>query len=306
MLSNRPRDLRDLSDRRPFFSRPNMFKGDSIRGPGMIILQVLRAVTLITLITAAVACWTLIIKIDTSNGFFFFDAASLFFTSNIAVFLAVSELPIAKSYFRRTWPVLSEESGLTWLGFAMSLIGCNILGKLNQPANSSKKLGLPFWRLVLAAGVLAITFGIINIVCSFIFRDSANGISARVVRSEGSLAAPSQAASSYKEQYSVRSNSLRGEKTKSKFMSMFWKKDKSHNATERPEISAPMPSQTHQQYDVERDPAYSPVSYSRGQRDEDEWDRRSPIVPEVKRPDTALHPIHSRTSRYSEAHMSRF
>ncbi|KAF7532715.1 hypothetical protein G7Z17_g13606 [Cylindrodendrum hubeiense] len=304
-----------------------MFKGDSIRGPGMIILQFLRAFTLITLITAAVACWTLIIKIDTSSGFFFFDAASLFFTSNIAVFLAVSELPIAKSYFRRTWPVISDESGFTWLGFAMSLIGCNILGKLNQPANSTKNLGLAFWRLVLSAGILAITFGLVNIVCSFIFRDSANGINARVVRSDGRLSAPNQDAPSYKEQYSVRSNSVREDKPKTTFMSFFWKR-KGQNAgstSPRPQISDPMPSHLHRQYDVERDPAYSPASYTRTPGDEDEWDRRSPIAPDVRRPATALHPAmhptqqdlnppapglypghNRRSSRYSEAHMSRF
>ncbi|KAK7416377.1 hypothetical protein QQZ08_012034 [Neonectria magnoliae] len=295
-----------------------MLNGDSIRGPGMIILQVLRAITLITLVTASVACWTLIIKIDTSNGFFFFDAASLFFTSTISVLLAVSELPIAKSYFRRTWPVLSDESGLTWLGFAMTLIGCNILGKLNQPANASDEIGLPFWRLVLAAGVLAITFGIFNIVCSFVFSDSANGISARIVRSEGSLAS-SHVPPMYKDQYSVRSNSVRNEKSKSAFMSFFWKKKDGQNHMEtspRPEISGPIHSHVQPDYDVEREAPYSPPS--RSPEAGGEWDRRSPIVPGVKRPDTALHPMHSRrdtdlrpmhsrrSSRYSEANMSRF
>jgi hypothetical protein len=277
----------------------------------MIILQVLRAFTIIGLLTAAVACWTLIIKIDTSNGWFFFDAASLFFTSTISVFIVVSELPVARGYFRRTWPVLSDECGLTWLGVAMTIIGCNILGKLNQPANSSKKLGMPFWRLVLAAGVLAITFGICNIVCSFIFRDSANEISARIVRSEGSLANSHPKAPSLKE-YSVRSNSVKSEKGKSTFMSFFWGKDKKDKqektgSSPRPEISGPMPSQAYQQYDVERDPAYSPSVDQNPNGDQWDYDRRSPIAPDIRRPDTALHPMnHGHVSRYSEAHMSRF
>lgn len=280
-----------------------MFK-DSIRGPGMIILQVLRAFTIIGLLAAAVASWTLIIKIDTSNGWFFFDAASLFFTSSICAFLIVSELPVARGYFRRTWPVLSDDCGLTWLGVAMTVVGCNVLGKLNQSSNTSKKLGLPFWRLVLAAGVLAITFGICNIVCSFIFRDSANGISARIVRSEGSLADSHPRAPSLKEHYSVRSNSVKSEKGKSKFMSFFWgkdKKEKTHGGSPRPEISGPMPSQMHQQYDVERDPAYSP-SVESPSAENWQYDRRSPIAPGVRRPDTALHPMNHDSIRYPEPH----
>ncbi|KAF7554409.1 hypothetical protein G7046_g6831 [Stylonectria norvegica] len=278
-----------------------MFNNDSLRGPGMIVLQVLRAFTLIGLATAVAACWTLIIKIDTANGFFFFDAASLFFTSTISVLLALSELPFARGYFRRTWPVLSEQHGLTWLGLAMTLIGCNILGKLNQPANSSDKLGLPFWRLVLAAGILSITFGVLNIICSFIFHDGKNGINARSVRSQGSLATSIKGApiksDPYNDQYSVRSASLRNEKTKTKFMSMFWKKDAGGKPSEKPTISHPMPAH----YDVER---------NAGSDDEWDHDRRSPIVPEIRRPDTALHPINgahtARSSYYSEAHMSRF
>ncbi|CAM1509383.1 Fc.00g031220.m01.CDS01 [Cosmosporella sp. VM-42] len=279
-----------------------LFSTDSLRGPGMIILQALRVFTIIGLAAAVTACWTLIIKIDTSNGFFFFDAASLFFTSTISVFLAISELPLARSYFRRTWPILSEESGFTWLGLAMILIGCNILGKLNQPHNSPDEIGLPFWRLVLASGILSITFGLVNIICSFIFRDGANGINARNVRSEGSLAKSTKGSFPSNDDYSVRSNSLRNEKTKSKFRSMFWKKESGGKPSEKPSISAPI--QTHNaHYDVERDAG-----------SDDDWDRdhdrRSPIVPELKRPDTALHPMHAprtaRSSYYSEAHMSRF
>ncbi|KAF4982122.1 hypothetical protein FZEAL_2182 [Fusarium zealandicum] len=275
--------------------------GEGIRGPGMIFLQGLRAVTLIGLTAAAIACWILLIKIDTSNGFFFFDAASLFFTSSASVFLCISELPIAQSYFRRTWPVISDEHGLTWLGVAMALIGCNILGKLNQPANSSDKMGLPFWRLVLAAGILVITFGVMNIIASFIFRDGDNGINARIVRAEGSLAQAREEDSFSKPSLS-RSGSM-DEKPKSAFVSFFWKKRsaKTSPPTSRPNISQPMP----RDHDIERN---APPHYNQSES-EDEWDqdRRSPIVPEIRRPDTALHPIHTgRTSHYSEAHMSRF
>ncbi|KAM0425236.1 hypothetical protein ACHAPT_009553 [Fusarium lateritium] len=276
--------------------------GARFRGPGMIFLQILRGLTIIGLLAAVVACWVLIIKIDTTNGWFFFDAASLFFTSTAAVFLVVSELPIAKMYFRRTWPVLSEEHGLTWLGVAMTLIGCNVLGKLNQKTNSSDELGLPFWRLVLASGILSLTFGVVNIIASLIFRDSANGINARIVRVEGELA-QGRDDESFHKPMSSRSSSL-NEKPKAKFMSFFWKKDGGKNATSRPNISQPIP----RDHDLERNAGPHFDHSHIGADDDYEHDRRSPIVPEVRRPDTALHPMNNgrRSSYYSEAHMSRF
>lgn len=275
-----------------------MFNTESIRGPGMIFLQILRAFTLIGLAAAVVACWILIIKVDTSRDFWFFDAASLFFTSSACVFLAISELPLARAYFRRTWPVLSDDHGLTWLGLAMTLVGCNILGKLYHPTNASKKLGLPWWRLVMAAGILSITFGIMNIISSFVFRDRANRINARQVRADGSL---SKSRDDDSLNYSYQSDSIKGEKPKEAFMSFFWKKPE--KSASKPSISHPMPREP----DLERN---SPPHHAHSaQESDDEWDqdRCSPIVPEIRRPDTALHPMHSRrSSRYSEAHMSRF
>ncbi|RSM09626.1 hypothetical protein BHE90_002150 [Fusarium euwallaceae] len=276
--------------------------GSGLRGPGMIFLQILRGFTIIGLLAAVVACWTLIIKIDTSNGWFFFDATSLFFTSSAAVFLIVSELPIAKSYFRQTWPVLSEHHGLTWLGVAMILIGCNVLGKLNQSANSADNLGLPFWRLVLAAGILSLTFGVVNIIASLIFRDSANGINARIVRIEGELAT-SRDDESFHKPMSSHSSSL-NEKPRNKFMSVFWKNRGDENASTRPNISQPIPRDV----DIERNAGpHFDHSHINGDAEYEE-ERRSPIVPTVRRPDTALHPMNTgrRSSYYSEAHMSRF
>lgn len=273
---------------------------EALRGPGMVILQILRIFTLITLGTAVAACWVLIIKIDTSNGYFFFAAATLFFTSTGAVFFAISELPFGRSYFNHTWPVLSDEYGLTWLGAFMFVIGCNLLGELNQPHNGSDELGLPFYRLVMAAGILNLTFGFFNIVCSWLFHDSVMGINARNVRSDGSLAkSPKE---KYNDNFSTRSNSFRKDKPKSKFMSMFWKDKDGGKQSEKPTISHPMPAH----YDVERN-AGNDDDYGHHH----DADRRSPIVPTVKRPDTALHPMHAprkvrQSSFYSVAHMPQF
>jgi hypothetical protein len=80
------------------------------------------------------------------------------------VFLLVSECSIFKDYFARVWPMLSPAHGFNFLGCAMLVLGNNILGNLNKEATSQKSLGLPFWRLVIASGIVVFIFGFANIV----------------------------------------------------------------------------------------------------------------------------------------------
>ncbi|KAK5989339.1 hypothetical protein PT974_10854 [Cladobotryum mycophilum] len=264
----------------------------SLRGVGMIILQALRVATVITLFTAGAACWILIINVDKHKPYFVFQCISLFFTSVFCSLLVVSELAFAefiRVYLRRTWPVLSDHHGISWLGGGMLIIGCNVLGALNRSEEDSKKLNGPFSSLVLAAGILSFVFGVLNILCSFVWCDRKEGITSRDIRANGSLA---QAQREYVPDYeSSHTSSLRNEKTRSKFKSMFWKKEEAPQSAGRPEISRPY--YNHPTHDVERDAGLD--------------DRASPIIPTIKRPDTALHPIHTRrSSKYSEADMSRF
>ncbi|UNI16121.1 hypothetical protein JDV02_002589 [Purpureocillium takamizusanense] len=264
----------------------------SLRGIGMVVLQALRVLTIVTLAAVGASCWVLIIKVDKARDTFVFECASHFFTSVLCIVLIVAEAPflgIIKDYFSSTWPVLSREHGLGWLGFGMVAIGCDMLGNLNRPAYDPDNMGSEFAKLVLASSILAITFGFINILSALVWRDGKEGITSRDIRSDGSLANPRrQSLPDYAT--SARTNSsVRNEKTRSKFVSMFWKKG-DDGEKPRPHISGPF--QAH--HDVERD------------ADVDE-DRRSPIVPGLKRPATALHPMHTgRSSHYSTAHISRF
>ena len=43
-------------------------------------------------------------------------------------------------------------------------IGLNLLGNMNKEATKQESLGLPFWRLLVAAGILAIVIGFFNVV----------------------------------------------------------------------------------------------------------------------------------------------
>lgn len=243
------------------------------RGIGMIVLQALRVLTIIGLTAACASCWVMMVKVRTGHTYFVFEAASLFFLGIICLFLVASEAPVVsciRNFYRTSWPNFSDAHGMTWLGVSMILIGCNLLGQLNSPAYSADNFGLAFWQLVMASGILCLTFGVLNVACSFVWRDAKNGITARDVRSNGSIADSSQKLPDY---YSHDSRSpaesLRNEKTRSKFMSTFWK---------------------------------------RGQQDDNETVvETSPIVPGIRKPDITHHPgFHRPTSVYSEANMSRF
>lgn len=69
----------------------------------------------------------------------------------------------------------------------MAVLGLNMLGNMNKEATSQKSLGLPFWRLLIASGILSIVIGVFNIISSFVFCDKARYITARRVRSKGAI-----------------------------------------------------------------------------------------------------------------------
>ncbi|KAH7311678.1 hypothetical protein B0I35DRAFT_70113 [Stachybotrys elegans] len=263
------------------------------RGAGMIVLQILRAATVIGLLAGAASCYILMLHLDQDRGWFVFEGASIFFLSLVCLGLIVTEFPIintVRDFFRESLPMLGPDSGLGALSLCLCVIGCNLLSKLNQPAYDTRNLADAFRQLIMAAGILNLVFGLLNGICTWVWSNRKEGIMARSVRSNGSLAEASEKGTrSWNEIESI--GSIRKEKRKSKFYGMFWKGNNDNevnSSSPRPNISGPM---------------HADNSY-----DDDLEARQSPIVPGVRRPDTALHPMmHTRSSsRYSEANMSRF
>lgn len=297
----------------------NLGANPKVRGSGHLILNALRALTIVGLGTIMVASWAMIVISGLTKHFDFFDTASHFFTFGVAVFLVISEINLFSGYFANDWPVLSPTHSLAWLGLAMVMIGCQILGDLVKPAYAQDNLGLPLWRLVLSAGILSITFGVSNMAVSVIFRDSSQRITARQIRSDGNLAAPAfkdpgYDAGSYtsypsRDNYSQRSGSgsFRHKEEEPERPSAARRITRMLNPKNlnirksRPQISAPMPlgsadgGASGYSPDVERGDGPDPFN-----------DRASPIIPAVQRPPTALHPAFTGSSRYSAAHMSQF
>ncbi|KAL1999851.1 hypothetical protein VTN02DRAFT_3894 [Thermoascus thermophilus] len=164
------------------------FLKGSLAGPGYVILNAIRVMNIIVLLTISAASVVMIVKIDITNSFFFFDAATHVITAGISTFLILSELPIFRGYFDGNWPLLGHDSGFVILALAMVILGVSVLSNLNRPAMSKEDLGLAFWRIIISSGILAMVFGVLNLVASFIFSDRANGVSARHVRSYGAVA----------------------------------------------------------------------------------------------------------------------
>lgn len=105
------------------------------------------------------------------------------------MFLLASELSLFRGYFARNWPLLSPARGFVTLALAMIVLGINMLGNLNKPATSRKSLGLAFWRIVIASGIIIFIMGWVNLIASYVFRDRNAGITARQVRAHGAVAA---------------------------------------------------------------------------------------------------------------------
>lgn len=275
-----------------------IFSKNAIRGAGYWVLQVLRVFTVITLLAATAACWVLMIKVDKGRSFFIFECISLFFTSVISMVLVVSEFPVlsfVKDYFRQAWPVLSEHYGVGWLGAAVMVIGCNILGSLNEPAYDAESLGPHFSSLVLAAGILCLIFGTLNVLGSLVWRHGQDGITSRDIRANGSLAEKHDTLPS--SNYSARSASpVYREKSTHKETSRFsrfsiWGKKDLHggSAGKRsiPTISGPM----HTHDSLERNPP--PPNYVPSPDPTHYEPKESPVAPGVMRPLTAEHPMMS-------------
>lgn len=80
------------------------------------------------------------------------------------MFLLASELSLFRVFFARNWPLLSAAHGFVALALAMIVLGINMLGNLNKEATSQESLGLQFWRVVIASGILIFILGWLNLI----------------------------------------------------------------------------------------------------------------------------------------------
>ncbi|KAK4156676.1 hypothetical protein C8A00DRAFT_12427 [Chaetomidium leptoderma] len=305
-------------------------------GIGHVVLNVQRAFNLIGLVAVMMTSMAMPILSIINNHFFFFDMITHFFVFAFATFLFVSELPVSwkwlKGYYERAWPVLAPKHSLAWLGWGMVFIGFQILGDSWKPAYTVDTIGLDWWRAILAAAILSVTFGFFNIAASVFFRisESESGIpgikvTSRQIRTYGKLALDK----AHEQKSRDMDESLASHYSpphRDNWSAHSWSKEEEvvgpssavrrltrvfnprNFRKSRIQISKPIP----QDVDVERghtshshDHSLNHShSHSRSIGHDD--DRASPVLPGLQRPPTALHPAFTGGSRYSEAHMDRF
>ncbi|EFW98736.1 hypothetical protein CMQ_4588 [Grosmannia clavigera kw1407] len=194
----------------------NLANNSKLRGIGYRVLNVLRPCNIISLLAVTAASWVMVVMTAIRGQFFFFDAIAHVFISSVAMFLVLTEVQFGflSRYFAHSWPVFSNRDGFLWLGLAMIVLGCDMLANLNKPAFTVANLGLPLWRLILAAGILSITFGTANLIATVVFRDGPARLTARMIRADGNLAdggmlGTAISSSDMRDYYSTRSNSLK-------------------------------------------------------------------------------------------------
>lgn len=173
----------------------------NVAGAGYIVLGTVRVMNIIALCTVIGGSGVLLVKTFAIDGFSFFAALSHVLRIFVALFLILSELNLFKSYFSRNWPLFSPRHGFVMLGLVQLFLGITIFSELSHREARQAKLGMPFWRLTLAAGILMTIMSVINILCSYIFRDNRAGVTARMVRAHGAAAASKQ-----QTMYDVESN----------------------------------------------------------------------------------------------------
>ncbi|KAL2149597.1 hypothetical protein VTH82DRAFT_8249 [Thermothelomyces myriococcoides] len=308
-------------------------------GVGHVVLNVLRAFNMIGLVAVMLASIAMPVLSGINHHFYFFDMATHVFFFLLAAFLFASELPVPwkafKGYFERNWPVLGPDHSLAWLGWGMVFIGFEILGEAWKPAYTVETLGLAWWRAILAASILSVTFGFFNICASVIFRTSVEGlrgekviVTSRQIRTHGKLAVQHAANKGDDIERSLISHC--SPPHHDNWPGRGWSKEE--EAGESPSgvrrltrvlnplnlnfrksrISRIHISKPILQQDLVADDDLvhrSNSTHSNHSHRADNNDRGSPVVPGLQRPPTALHPAYTGGSRYSEysaAHMDRF
>ncbi|KAI1325896.1 hypothetical protein F5Y16DRAFT_252566 [Xylariaceae sp. FL0255] len=251
--------------------------GGKLQGYAYIVLHVIRFCNVFVLVAVMAASILMLAFARLPDAYQFFSDiihVLVFCFAAILIFTEIGLWERGQRFVAAAWPFLGAERSFTGLGAVMLLIGCHLLGGLSDGIYFASNVPSQIPQVILGAGIIALTFGIVNVIASFLFRGPK--LKAREIRRKGATT----------KAYTYDNGPGVFRKISHPIMPDLEKGDSEYaNSIDDRDV------QSHTGY-------YEP--------EEDKIpivDRRSPVAPcdEIQRPPTAMHPIHQRATTYSLA-----
>lgn len=159
------------------------------------IIRLLNIISLVGIIAANVAFLIATVRIEVQVLIVLqiFDCAQRILVILLVLFLILTELPNmlgSHEYILSQWAALSCRSGFLALCFAFLLLGCNTIADLDQRLSTPAHMGPTTYKMVLAAGSLAIGMAGVNFIAHVLFTDRQTPLTARQRRNP--LEAPAE------------------------------------------------------------------------------------------------------------------
>ena len=157
-------------------------------GVNYIILNVVRVLNILSIIACMIASASLLVKTATLTDKIgwhnIFDLGEKVLIILFALWLLITELPLRflDSIIARKWPLLGFDSGFFPLACCLLFLGFDVLSYLAKSETNAETIGADFYRMVQAAGFMALVMTIVNVIVSFVCKDRRRGLNARQVR----------------------------------------------------------------------------------------------------------------------------
>lgn len=152
-----------------------------------IALNVIRALNILSICACILASGSLLVKTADLTGkigwYNYFDLGEKCLIIVFAMLVLLTEIPrVMRGYIARNWPHFGYDAGFCVLSSVFVFLGFDTLSFLAKEGTDSKHLGADFFRMVQAAGFIALVMSVLNLVASFVFKDRRRGLTARQVR----------------------------------------------------------------------------------------------------------------------------
>lgn len=160
-------------------------------GAAFVFLNILRIISILSLICASTASILVIILEVRYFGTYFFSILSHAARIVACLILIASEMPLPRTTkaLQRKIPALTYGHSLAYAGWAMLVLSVGLLSEQNSSLVQEKGLGQAVQIVILAAGTMTGVVGIVYAVLPIIYWRSPAG-ECRRARKDGAVGAP--------------------------------------------------------------------------------------------------------------------